>query len=267
MNTIFHGDARDMKEIKTSSVNLVVTSPPYNVGIEYDGDWDDNMHPDAYADFTHDWLKECYRVMAHSARIAINIPIMGNSPRRAKGEGLVPMLPLFVQHLTDNKFTVREIITWVKTHADDPADIEQNFCGCATQWGSWLSPSNPNCRSFSEHIIIAHKGAPKLAWEGQSDLTKEEFLAWTRNVWLMPTAADARHPAPFNVELPRRCIKLYSYVGDTVLDPFMGSGTTALAAKMTQRQYVGYEQSENYITLANNRLENYANAGKKVALL
>jgi len=268
-NTIFHGDARNMQGIENDTVNLVVTSPPYNVGISYDGAWDDNIPIAEYEDFTHDWLAECYRVMAHSARIAINIAQLGNSPTRKKKDGYIPLQPIIVRALENNHFTLREVITWVKSFAEDPEELHRNFCGKNTAWGSWLSPSNPQCRSFSEQIIIAHKGAPALAWRGQTDLTKEEFVLWTKNVWMMPTAQHEapNHPAPFTVELPRRVIKLYTYPGDLVLDPFMGSGSTAIAALITRRQYVGYEQSKRYTQMANNRIVNWHNTGEKVALL
>ena len=130
-----------------------------------------------------------------------------------------------------------------------------------TAWGSWLSASAPYVIAPVELIIVMYKGnAWKKKEKGQNDITKEEFMSWTNGLWTFngERAKKIGHPAPFPIELPKRCIKLFSYVGDTVLDPFLGSGTTALAAKRVNRKCVGLELNPDFCELAKNRILNDA---------
>ena len=132
---------------------------------------------------------------------------------------------------------------------------ENVFCGGNTAWGSWKSPSNPFCRSFSEFIVVAYKDIPELQHEGKTDLSKEDFLKFTKNVWFLPSEANRNgHPAPFPYELPYRCIKLYSYIDDLIFDPFVGSGTTCLVARDLHRNYIGCDKSKKYSNVANGRI-------------
>ena len=246
MSLLLQGDSRHIP-LKDESVALCVTSPPYNVGVKYDTWRDDKMTTGEYRHFLREVWTDCYRVLKRGGRIAVNSPCLGNSPQQGKGKGFIPHLSYMTESLIEAGFTLRETITWVKTNSDQVKDIDSNFCGNNTAWGSWNSPSNPFCRSFSEFIIVAHKETPKLPWRGHSDLTRDEFLLYTRNVWLMQTRSDPNHPAPFPEELPTRLIKLYTYIGDTVLDPFVGSGTTVSAATKLGRRGIGIDVSYNYL--------------------
>ena len=264
--TIWHGDAR-LLPLEDESVHLIVTSPPYNARVPYDGyaDW---LPWDAYwSGLIEPSMRECYRVLVHGGRIAVNIANVvrqdvsdrrelakvrsnGNfkwkPPGANGGAWSVIVAPRMWTLLEQIGFLPREQLTWVK--AIDPADI-----ATSTAWGSWCSASNPVLRAVAEPVFIASKGTHTRP-SGESDLTSTEFKAWTRNAWNISTGhADQhaiRHPAQFPIELPRRLIKLYSYVGDTVLDPFMGSGTTLRAAKNLGRLALGIEQSERYCRLA-----------------
>jgi site-specific DNA-methyltransferase (adenine-specific) len=229
------------EHIADESIDLIVTSPPYNVGIEYDR-WNDNLPEQEYWDFTKKWVEQSYRVLKIGGRICINIPVMGHSEQRQRSDYYSFHLYSYLG-IIRNLFSLRECITWVKSFAEYDENV---FCGGSTAWGSWLSPSTPWCRSFAEFILVAHKKEAKLRHIGVTDLTPPEFLRWTKNVWFFPSERDRRHPAPFPIELPYRLIKLYTYVGDTVLDPFMGGGTVAEACIRLNRQYIGFEISKNY---------------------
>ena len=246
---LINADARQIP-LSDQSVQMVVTSPPYNVGVGYDA-WDDNLSFQDYWEFMLLWLKECYRVLVPSGRIAINVPNIGNSSDfGGKGKGVIAHMPLTITAMQEAGFQIRDCITWFKTHDESIDEVEQSFCGNNTAWGSWQSPSNPFCRSFSEFIVVAHKESPTLAWKGHSDLAREEFMLWTRNVWLMATVSNPEHPAPFPLELPSRLIKLYTYPGDLILDPFSGTGTTVKAAHQLNRRAIGLDLSPNYLVRA-----------------
>jgi len=237
------------KQIENESIDIVVTSPPYNVGIGYDK-WNDNLSENEYRQFTNSWIKETERIIKKGGRICINIPIMGNNPKMKKSNVYLFHLPQYLE-IIRKYFLLRECITWIKSYAEYDENV---FCGNNTVWGSWLSPSNPFCRSFSEFIIVAHKETPGLQHKGKTDLTKDEFLKWTKNVWFFPSENDRTHPAPFPEELPKRCIKLYSYVDDMVLDPFSGYFTTGLVCAKLNRKFIGIEISENYCKLGKKRI-------------
>ena len=234
---LWQGDARALP-IPDASVHLVVTSPPYNARIAYDGyedwlPWDEYWHG-----LIEPSLRECYRVLVHGGRIAVNI---GNV-MRVDGKWARFMLPELMRVLESAGFLPREHITWLK------AGSPENQTNTSTAWGSWCSARNPVVRALAEPIVVMSKGTYERE-PGDSDLTKAEFLEWTRNVWSLATdGAHSKHthPAAFPVALARRLIKLYSYVGDTVLDPFAGSGTTLRAAKNERRRGVGVELSPKY---------------------
>jgi site-specific DNA-methyltransferase (adenine-specific) len=264
--TIWHGDARALP-LEDQSVQLIVTSPPYNARVPYDGYADWLPWEEYWYGLIEPSLRECYRVLVHGGRLAINIAnvvrqnvpadrqdlqVRANGGVKWKPPGAngaawsLMVLPRLWQLLEDIGFMPREHLTWVKSA--DPADI-----ATSTAWGSWRSASNPVLRAVAEPVFIASKGTHARE-PGQSDLTSDEFKAWTRNAWSISTGhADQHsinHPSQFPLELPRRLIKLYSYVGDAVLDPFMGSGTTLRAAKNLGRIALGVEQSERYCDLA-----------------
>lgn len=235
MNKIFCGDARNMDQIPDNSVNLIVTSPPYNVGIEYDNH-NDNLENEEYLTFLNDTWKECYRVQTDDGRICINV---ANTHRKP----YTHLSGIIAKQLTDIGYSLRGEIIWLK-------DIPPN---ASTAWGSFNSPSNPALRDFHEYIIIAHKNEPKLNRKGRSNMVGGNFIKYTLGEWhIRPinTKKKRGHPVPFPIELPRRCIELLSYIGDIVLDPFVGSGTTCLAAKQLKRKFIGYDNSEKYCKIA-----------------
>jgi len=132
----------------------------------------------------------------------------------------------------------------------------------STAWGSWLSAANPILRDIHEYILIFSKGTySRKSSNKENTITKEQFLELTKSIWTMnaESAKKVGHPAPFPEELPNRLIQLYSFKGDVVLDPFIGSGTTGLAALKCERRFVGYDISEEYIKLANNRINAFKN--------
>lgn len=246
---LYQGDCLKLfPQIPDNSIDLIVTSPPYNVGIDY-GAYKDNLSFQQYYSWVKQWVEECYRVSKVGGRICVNIPLAGNSPI-AKDEHLETFVDKFLVLMSEVGYTNRETIVWLKAHN---GDVEK-FCGNNTAWGSWMSASNPYCRSFTEFILVAHKVEAKIQHSGVSDMTKAEFLKFTRNYWVMPTEATVKHPAPFPEELAYRCIKLYSFVGDTVLDPFLGSGTVMLVARQTKRNCIGFELDSNSVKLAKQRL-------------
>lgn len=247
--SLYQGDClKVFPTIPDESIDLIVTSSPYNVGIDY-GVYKDNMSFQEYYSWVKQWLEECYRVNKVGGRICLNIPLCANTQVK-KGEHLETFIDKFLILMSEVGYSNRETIVWLKAHS---GDVEK-FCGNNTAWGSWMSPSNPYCRSFTEFILVAHKVAPKIQHEGKSDLTKAEFLKFSRNYWVMPTEASVNHPAPYPEELPYRCMKLYSYVGDTVLDPFLGSGTTMKVARQLKRNCIGFEIDPTSIKLCKQRL-------------
>ena len=248
---------QEIKNIPNNSINLIVTSPPYNVGKDY-GNYDDNKSEKDYYEFIDKVFFEIYRVLGEGGRICINIPVMGNNPTIKKQEKYVFYLNKYISLLEKNKLKLREVLTWVKAYTES----DETFCGGNTAWGSWLSPSCPYCRSFTEFIIVCHKNNPKRICDGETDITKKEFLKYTRNVWFFPSESDRTHPAPFPEELPKRCIKLYSFVGDTIFDPFMGSGTTGVVALKLNRKFVGIEINSQFFKHAEKRIDKWQHQTK-----
>ena len=236
--------------IREPFVDLIVTSPPYNVGIKYDS-WNDAMPVEEYRSWIKRVAEELLRVTKRGGRLCINVPFIANTRLRAKSTKLQFYPAFYLPLIEDAGWVPRDFFVWVKTRVPETPD---SFCGSATSWGSWLSPSCPYARCFAEVVLVFHKEVKTLQHTGETDLEKEEFLRLTKNVWYFPAETSRQHPAPFPVELPRRLIKLYSYIGDTVFDPFCGSGTTCLAARMLNRNFVGVDISENYCKQAFERV-------------
>ena len=234
-HTIIQGDCREvLKKLEDNSIHLVVTSPPYNCNIPYDV-YDDNLDTSDYFMFMEQVFTEIYRVLVDGGRCAVNLPRV----IQTKDKKIMFVTGRFERIFDKIGYIPREQITWVKAYDED------TFCGNNTAWGSWCSPSNPYLRSLTEQIIVLSKNTLKL--EGEiTDLKAQEFKEWTKNCWFMPTDNEEEHPATFPLELPKRCIKLFSWVGNTILDPFAGSGTTLMVARDLNRNSIGIELSENY---------------------
>ena len=250
------GDARDMDRygnIADSSVALVVTSPPYYAGKEYEEALGEGHVPAdyiAYLEMLHDVFSECVRKLEPGGRIAVNVANLGRKPYRSLSADVIDILQNRLSLL------LRGEIIWLKARGASGS--------CA--WGSFRKPANPVLRDLTERVVVASKGRldralpPDLrAAEGmpsESSISTREFMAATTDVWEIRPASATRvgHPAPFPVELPQRLIELYTYRGDLVLDPFMGAGTTAVAAARTGRHYVGFDTSPEYLTIARERL-------------
>lgn len=225
-----------MEEVEDGSVQLVVTSPPYNVGKPYESP----RALEDYLAFLGEVWQECVRVLCHGGRLAINVASTWRQP-------YIPLHSHITKQLLDLNLIMRGEIIWDKGAS----------AGVSTAWGSFARASNPTLRDVHEYILVFSKGSLKLESGGNgSGISNQDFVDWTRSIWRFPTESPKRvkHPAPFPEELPRRLILLYTNVGDLVLDPFMGSGTTAVAAVKEGRHYVGYESEPGYCQPAQRRL-------------
>lgn len=244
LNKHFCHSSEKMTELPDNSVHLMITSPPYNVTKEYD----DNLSLQEYLTLLKNVWKETYRVLVPGGRACINVANLGRKP-------YIPLHSYIINDMLEFGFYMRGEIIWNKASSASPS----------TAWGSWLSAANPVLRDIHEYILIFCKGTFTHSQKGkESTITKEEFLEWTKSVWTFPavSAKMIGHPAPFPEELPNRLIKLYSFKGDVILDPFLGSGTTSLAAVKNGRNYIGYDTNEEYIELANRRVAEFVNQTK-----
>jgi len=240
INKILCKSSEKMEELPDNSIHLMITSPPYNVGKEYDK----NLSLDEYRAFLSKIWKEVYRVLVPGGRVCINIANLGRKP-------YLPLHSFVIKDMLEIGFLMRGEIIWNKASSSSPS----------TAWGSWLSATNPILRDIHEYILVFSKDNFKRekSKEKENTISKEEFLEFTKSVWTFPavSAKKVRHPAPFPVELPYRCIQLFSFKGDIVLDPFMGSGQTAIASILTDRYFVGYEISDDYVKLAEKRIKDF----------
>ncbi len=233
---LFAHSAEDMRELPENCVALMVTSPPYYAGKEYDAD----SGFDAYLDMLERVFRETYRVLEPGGRAVVNVANLGRKP-------YVPLSHLVTQRMIEIGFLMRAEIIWRKGKGANG--------NCA--WGSWRSPANPVIRDVHEYCLCFSKGRFSRARRGQATIGADDFMESTLSVWEFAPESASRvgHPAPFPVELPRRFIELYIYKGDLVLDPFMGSGTTAVAAVQTGRHWVGYETDAGYAAAALQRIQ------------
>lgn len=253
IDEIYGHDARGMPEVDNDSVALVVTSPPYFAGKAYEEALGQGHIPETYTAYLRmleDVFAECVKKLEPGGRIAVNVANLGRKPYRS--------LSADVTHLLQDKLRLllRGEVIWVKARGSAGS--------CA--WGSFQRPANPVLRDLTERVIIASKGrfdraipAKKrepLGLPSAATLFREEFMDATTDVWEMAPESATRvgHPAPFPVDLPERLINLYTYQGDLILDPFMGSGTTAVAAIRNQRHFVGYDTDTGYVQRALERV-------------
>lgn len=253
IDRLFVGDSRSMDEVDDGSVALVVTSPPYFAGKAYEADLGAGAIPATYAEYLsmlEQVFAECVRKLEPGGRIAVNIANLGRKPYRSLSGDVTWILQDRLRLL------LRGEIVWVKARG----------AGGSCAWGSFQRPANPVLRDLTERVVIASKGrfdralsprqrfAKNLPSEGS--ISRDEFMEATTDLWEIPPESATRvgHPAPFPVELPERLIHLHTYRGDLVLDPFIGSGTTAIAALRTERHFVGYDTDSEYVERANDRI-------------
>jgi DNA modification methylase len=237
LDRIFTASSERMSELPDNSIHLMVTSPPYNVGKDYDED----LSLGEYLGFLRRVWAATLRVLVPGGRACINVANLGRKP-------YIPLHVFIVRDLLELGFLMRGEIIWDKGSS----------ASASTAWGSWQSASNPTLRDTHEYILVFSKGSYRRQRpdDRKDTITKEEFLEFTKSVWnfAAESARKVGHPAPFPLELPYRLIQLYSYEGEMVLDPFMGSGQTALAALRSGRRYVGYETNPEYVRLAEARI-------------
>jgi site-specific DNA-methyltransferase (adenine-specific) len=251
------GDARNMAELPDNSVALVVTSPPYFAGKQYEEELERDGVPSCYIEYLtllRDVFAECVRVLEPGGRIAVNVANLGRKPYRSLSADVIRILQ------DDLGLLLRGEVVWKKG--------EGASGNCA--WGSYRSAGNPVLRDITERVVIASKGRfdragtrAQRAAAGRphaSTITADEFMAATLDVWELPAESAQRvgHPAPFPVELPERLIRLYTFADDLVVDPFLGSGSTLVAARRTGRRGVGYDTDPDYIRIAKGRLQEAA---------
>jgi len=237
LDRILTASSEEMKLVPDSSIHLMVTSPPYNARKEYDED----LTLEEYLRLLESVFRETYRVLVPGGRACINVANLGRKP-------YIPLNAFISLMMVEIGFLMRGEIIWDKGSS----------VGSSTAWGSWLSASNPTLRDVHEYVLVFSKGRFKRQKNGKvSTIERDDFLELTKSVWQFPTESASRvgHPAPFPVELPRRLIELYTFEGDVILDPFMGSGTTAIAALETGRHFVGYELDPEYTDLAKQRIQ------------
>lgn len=253
LDKLIVGDARRMPEVPDSSVALVVTSPPYFAGKEYEEALGVQGIPATYLeylDLLREVFAECVKKLEPGGRIAVNVANLGRRPYRSLSADVTGILQ------DELRLLLRGEIIWMKQRGSSGS--------CA--WGSFQRPGNPVLRDLTERVIVASKGrfdravpAKDRVREGlpsEASMTREDFMENTLDVWEIPAESATRvgHPAPFPIELPARLIELYTYRGDLVLDPFLGSGSAAVAAVRSGRHYVGYDLDESYIRLAEARV-------------
>ncbi|MGB1981120.1 MAG: DNA-methyltransferase [Candidatus Kariarchaeum pelagius] len=238
LNKVHNKDSKNIDFIPDNSIHLIITSPPYNNSKEYDED----LSLEEYLKLINDVMVEAHRILIRGGRICINIANIGRKP-------YIPLSTYIDQIMIKIGFLPRGQIIWDKSASAGPS----------TAWGSWQSASNPILRDIHEYILVYSKGefGRKNSRSNKDDsISKDAFLENTKSIWKFPTASARKigHPAPFPIELPKRLIELYSFENDIILDPFAGSGTTAIAAKTTNRNYIMIDINSDYCKLAKERI-------------
>ncbi len=236
---IINDDVLTTDLIDSNSIDLVVTSPPYNVDIQYNSH-DDKLSYNDYLEFSQKWMSRVYDWLKDDGRFCLNIPLDKNKGgQQSVGADLTCIAK-------EIGFKYHSTIIW------NEGNISRR-----TAWGSWLSASAPYVIAPVELIVILYKKSWKrTSGSKKSTISKKEFMEWTNGLWTFSGESKKKigHPAPFPRELPRRCIKLFSFIDDTVLDPFLGSGTTLLEAYINNRKGIGIEIDQSYCKLSQQRL-------------
>jgi site-specific DNA-methyltransferase (adenine-specific) len=253
---LFHGDSRDMSRLENESVHLVVTSPPYWTLKAYNDHPDQLGHIEDYESFLDELDKvwrECFRILVPGGRV---VCVVGDVCLARKKHGRHLVMPLH----SDITVRCRKIgfdnlnpIIWLKiSNAAFEANTSSKFLG---------KPYEPNAiiKNDMEFILMQRKpGGYRQPTERQRDLSrlpKEEFREWCQQTWSLTGASTREHPAPFPLELAQRLVRMFSFVDDTVVDPFAGTGTTLLAAAQLGRNSVGFEVDPKYFQIAKRKLE------------
>ena len=276
-NKIINGDCVEvMKTLPEGSVDLVVTSPPYNADIKYDV-YDDGLSMDEYWKFTIDWLSQVFRVLKDDGRVAINVPIEMNVQERG---GRILFNAEFWMKMKEVGF---QFFGMVDLTEDSPHRVRQ------TAWGSWMQNSQPYIYNPKECVILAYKNSPKKLTKGESQWTgtpievtddngkvrvkmvykdedKKEFMNLVFGRWEYFADTKSLTKATFSMDIPTKAIKILTYKNDIVLDPFMGSGTTAVAAETLGRRWLGIELSPNYTEIARKRVNDFIEEKKQLKL-
>jgi len=242
INKIIAGDSEKiLKQFPENCVDLIFTSPPYNFGLEYENH-KDGINWNEYFDKLFAIFKESIRVLKYGGRIVVNVqPLFSD---------YIPIHHILSDFFIKNKLIWRGEILWDK----------HNYNCKYTAWGSWKSPSNPYLKYTWEFLEIFCKGDLKHpgAWK-MADITGDEFKKWVYARWDIPPEYNMKkygHPAMFPEPLTERVLKLFSFKGDLILDPFNGVGTTTAVAKKLSRNYIGIDISEEYCKKAEDRVKN-----------
>lgn len=229
--------------VSTDSVDLIVTSPPYNVDIKYNSH-DDRLSYEDYREFSKDWMSRCYEWLKDDGRFCLNIPLDKNKGgQQSVGADLTTIAKKI-------GFNYHSTIIW------NEGNISRR-----TAWGSWVSASAPYVIAPVELVVVLYKKTwKKASGSKESTISPKDFKDWTNGLWNFSGESKNKigHPAPFPIELPKRCIQLFSYKGDTVLDPFLGSGSTLIASYLSERKGIGIEIDTHYCEIALRRLKKEA---------
>lgn len=265
-----------MKLLPEGSIDLLVTSPPYNANIKYDV-YEDGLSMDDYWKFTIDWLSESFRVLKDDGRIAVNVPIEMNVQERG---GRILFNSEFWMRMKEVGF---QFFGMVDLTEDSPHRVRQ------TAWGSWMSASAPYIYNPKECVILAYKKSSKKLTKGESqwkgtptevkdeegnvktkmfyeDDSKKEFMNLVFGRWEYFADTKSLTKATFSLDIPSKAIKILTYKNDIVLDPFMGSGTSAVAAETLNRRWIGIELSENYTNIAKERIKPFVASNRQLKL-